>query len=381
MKSADVTSAEVGDTVTYTFTVSHATRSDGTPVSAITVIDDIAGAATLDTQTGGDTDTLLETGETWTYTATYTVLATDPDPLVNTVTVEGTDEDNDPVTATDNHSLPIGAPIIEVVKTADVMSAEVGDTVIYTFTVSHASSSDGTPVSAITVDDDIAGAATLDTQTGGDTDPLLETGETWTYTATYTVLATDPDPLVNTVTVEGTDEDNDPVTATDNHSLPIGAPVIEVVKTADVNVRRSRRHRHVHVHRLPRFSSDGTPVSAITVIDDIAGAATLDTQTGGDTDPLLEAGETWTYTATYTVLATDPDPLVNTVTVEGTDEDGDPVTATDNHSLPIGAPVIQVVKTADVMIRRSRRRPLRTRSPSPTRHLRQHTGVRDHRRR
>ena len=74
-------------------------------------------------------------------------------------------------------------------------------------------------------------------------------------------------------------------------------------------------------------------MSAITVVDDIAGAATLDTQTGGDTDPLLETGETWTYTATYTVLATDPDPLVNTVTVEGTDEDNDPVTATDNHSL------------------------------------------------
>ncbi len=35
------------------------------------------------------------------------------------------------------------------------------------------------------------------------------------------------------------------------------------------------------------------------------------------------------------MLPTDPDPLINTVTVEGLDSDGDTITATDTHTLPI----------------------------------------------
>ncbi len=279
------------------------------------------------------------------------MLPSDPDPLVNTVTVEGLDSDGDTITATDTHTLPIVVtPAIEVVKTANVSQAHVGDDVTYTFTITHGLFSDGTPISDVTVTDDITGTATLATQTGGDLDLNLETGETWTYTATYTVLSSDPDPLVNTVTVEGLDSDGDTITATDTHTLPIVVtPAIEVVKTANVS--------QAHVGDTVTYTftithadtSDGTPITGLTVTDDIADAATLDTQTGGDLDLNLETGETWTYTATYTVLPTDPDPLVNTVTVEGLDSDGDTITATDTHTLPIVVtPVLDVVKTANV---------------------------------
>ena len=36
-----------------------------------------------------------------------------------------------------------------------------------------------------------------------------------------------------------------------------------------------------------------------------------------DGDDLLEVGETWVYTASYTVQASDPDPLINTAVVTG----------------------------------------------------------------
>ena len=306
-------SAEVGDTVTYTFAVSHATGSDGTPVSAITVVDDIAGTATLDTQTGGDTDLLLEAGETWTYTTTYTVLATDPDPLVNTVTVEGTDEDNDPVTATDNHSLPIGAPVIEVVKTADVKSAEVGDTVTYTFTVSHATASDGTPVSAITVIDDIAGAATLDTQTGGDTDHCSKQAKP----------GPTPPPTPSsqpTPTHSSTSSPSKEPTKTTTRSPP---PTTTASPSAHPHPGRQNRRREpaeVGDTVTYTFTVSHAGIGQHTGLGDHSGRRHRRRRDARHPNrwrhrPLLEAGETWTYTATYTVFATDPDPLVNTVDV------------------------------------------------------------------
>ena len=52
----------------------------------------------------------------------------------------------------------------------------------------------------------------------------------------------------------------------------------------------------------------------MSVTDSLAGPATL--VSGDDGDNILEAGETWTYTATHTVQPGDPDPLANTATAK-----------------------------------------------------------------
>ena len=83
MKSGPET-ALVGDPITYMFNV---TNTGNVPLSNVTVVDDVAGAATYQS---GDTnaDSKLDVSETWTFTAAWTVAAT-PDPLVNTVTASG----------------------------------------------------------------------------------------------------------------------------------------------------------------------------------------------------------------------------------------------------------------------------------------------------
>ena len=333
-------SADVGEVVIYTFDVSHAPASDGSPVSVATVTDDIAGPAAY--VAGDDGDGLLEGGETWTYEATYTIQATDPNPLVNTVTVAATDPEGDAIGATDSHTTGVVFnAALEVVKSGPSTGA-VGETISYGFALSHAPASDGTPVTVSSITDDIAGAAAY--VGGDDGDGLLEGGETWTYEATYTIQATDPDPLVNTVTVAAQDAIGDPLSATDSHSLDVGfSPVMSVVKTGPASAVIGDDVLFTFViEHAP--TSDGSPVAITSVDDDVAGAGAY--VGGDDGDGLLESGETWTYETTYTIQAVDPDPLVNTVTVTGTDTEGDVLTATDSHSLDVLNGGIDIQKTA-----------------------------------
>jgi hypothetical protein len=92
------------------------------------------------------------------------------------------------------------APLLEITKDGPG-TADVGQAVVYTFSVSHGPSSDGSPVGNVSVTDDKAGAATR--ASGDDGDNLLEAGETWVYTVSYTIQPTDPDPLLNTASVAG----------------------------------------------------------------------------------------------------------------------------------------------------------------------------------
>ena len=332
--------------MTYVFTVTHALDSDNSPISNVTILDDVAGIPTL---VSGDTgnDGILESGETWVYTASYTLSLADPDPLTNEVTVSGEDLDGETVgPVTDQHSLSIEYnPTLAVTKTGP-SSAQIGETVTYVFTVTHGLDSDNSPISNTTILDDLAGIPTL---VSGDTNlnNELDGGETWVYTASHTLSLADPDPLTNEVTVSGEDLDGETVgPVTDQHSLNIEyEPMLAVTKTGPSSGTLGETVTYIFTvtHAL---DSDNSPISNITILDDVAGTPTL---VSGDTgsDGLLEGGETWVYTARPTLSLSDPDPLTNEVTVSGEDLDGETVgPVTDQHSLNIEyEPTLAVTKT------------------------------------
>jgi hypothetical protein len=326
------TTARVGDTVIYTYRVSHDEASSGWPVSDITVSDNVAGEARY---VRGDTDgdEKLDASEIWTYTASYTIQPDDPDPLVNIVTVDGEAPGRKPVTATDTHRIDVEFnPVLKIHKDGP-STAELDETVVYTFTVSHDEMSDGSPISDITVSDDFAGPVI---PVGGDENgnDQLDRDEIWVYTAPHTIQFTDPDPLVNMVTAEGEDRDGDSVAATDSHSIDIEyAPVLDIDKdgpsTANLNEIVVYTFMVSHAD-----TSDGSPVGNLNVSDDIADPVI---SIGGDENDnnQLDKSETWVYTASYTVPSTsDCNTIVNNiVTVVGQDRDNDAITATDTHSL------------------------------------------------
>ena len=324
--------AEIGDTVTYTFTVTHIPASDGSPVTIGTVTDDVAGAASF---VSGDTNgnALLDGGESWVYEATHVVTATDPDPILNTVTVTASDEDGDDLPdSTDDHSTDIDhLPVIVVVKTGPAV-AVAGDTVTYTFTVSHDPTSDGTPVSNLTVSDDVAGAAAY--VSGDDGDGLLEAGETWTFEATYTIQATDPDPLVNTGTATGDDEDGDPVTDDDTHTTDVIDPAIQIEKTPDAQTILTGSAANFTIVVTNTGDADLTDVEVTDAL-----ASDCDNVIGD-----LAASASTSYTCSLSNVTAD---FTNVASVEGAHAAGGTVTDSDDADVTVIDPAIQIEKTPD----------------------------------
>jgi len=200
--------AHVGDTITYTFAVSLAAGS--VSLTNITVTDPICSATpTLGTKTGGDQDTTLETGETWNFSCTHVVTASDPDPLPNTVTATGIGP-NGQVSDTDTHSVDIIHPAIQIVKTARPTSVGPGETVTYTFKVTN--TGDVTLFDVKVTDNKLGNICTI---------AQLDVGETETCTADFTASSDFGGPLDNVGKAKGHDVTGFSVEDTDRASIDV----------------------------------------------------------------------------------------------------------------------------------------------------------------
>ena len=123
---------------------------------------------------------------------------------------------------TDIDALPL-APAIAIQKSGP-SQAYVGEEVTYTFSVTNDNvSGDGSPILNVSVTDNIVGSATY---VSGDTkeNSALDVGETWFFEATYTIQASDADPLINIGTVTGEDGEGDTVTDNDSHITDLVLP-------------------------------------------------------------------------------------------------------------------------------------------------------------
>ncbi|MCB0164945.1 MAG: DUF11 domain-containing protein [Anaerolineae bacterium] len=239
IKSGPAT-ASVGQTVVFSFTVSHAPTSDRTPIHNITVIDNFAGSATR--ISGDDGDDLLEDGESWLYTVPYTIKPNTPNPLINIGLVSGKDTEGATIVATDTHQTDLSNfnPVLFVAKDGPA-AARIGQTTIYTITVLNfvkmnqltaldinidltllatIEPGDGAPISITSIFDDVAGTPLLirgDTNLNG----KLDGGEAWIYRASHVIAESDQDPLINTVTVNGRDPEDDLLSKATSHSTDL----------------------------------------------------------------------------------------------------------------------------------------------------------------
>jgi hypothetical protein len=309
------TLSKVGDDVDYTITLSNNSSAD-TPAMICTAEDTLLGTVFSGTLPLGDT--VINTSRT--------VLGTDPDPLENTVTLTcSPDGFPNVLEDSDSHSVNLFQPAIAVDKTGDTLS-KVGDDVHYTITLSN-NSSDDTPDMVCTAEDTLLGKIF---------DDVLPLGDT-VLTPTYTVQAGDPDPLVNEVTLTCSPDGFDNVLEeSDDHSTNLFQPAIDVTKTGDT---LSKVGDDVHYTiTLSNDSSADTPALDCTAVDTVLGSLF---------DGILPLGDT-VLTPTYTVQASDPDPLENTVTLTCS-PDGFPnvLEKSDTHSVNLFQPSVTIDKDGD----------------------------------
>jgi len=323
-KQANVNTANIGDTITYTYTV---TNTGDVILTWITVMDDVLGSITLGTTT-------LSPGQTTQGTATHTVVEGDlPGPIVNNATATGTPPVGSNVTNTDTETVSLNyTACIHIVKQANVHTASVGQTITYTYNVTNCGS---VTLTGVTVVDDILGSISLGTTT-------LAPGGSTTGTATYTVVNVDlPGPIVNIATATGTPPTGGTVTDTDTETVTI-------TYTAYINIDKQANVATATIGQTITYTYTVTncgdvTLTGVTVVDDKLGSITLGTTT-------LSPGQTTQGTATHTVTAGDlPGPIVNTATATGATPTGGTVTDTDTTSVSLTYnPCINIDKQANV---------------------------------
>jgi uncharacterized repeat protein (TIGR01451 family) len=323
-KTGDVTLAHVGDTVTYTVTV---TNTGDSTLHDVYVTDDVTGQTYYKVDdTGSDT---LTPAATWTFSYTYTILETDPDPLVNTATAYGTDPFGTVVTDEDTHTVEILNPDIEVIKSASPTVIHNGDSVTYTYTVENT----GDCTLTVSVSDDQLGDLTADFEAANSGSDVLDAGDSVTFTVTTDIYVD----TVNIVTATGTDELGLDVTDTASASVDVLNPDIEVTKSASPTVI----HSGDSVTYTYTVENTGDCTLTVTVSDDKLGDLTNNFEIANGGSDVLGAGDSVTFTVTTTIT----EDTTNVVTATGTDELGLDVTDTASASVDVLNPDIEVTKS------------------------------------
>ena len=179
LKSADAFAA-VGDTVTYMIRVYNPSDFD---LSHINVTDPLLQFnATIPFLAAGN-----ETGVT--YTLPRVVLESDPNPLVNTVSVEAVDSEGVYSTASTQAKTTIIARLVEIEKSGPEFAHEC-DSIKYMIKVTNVA---GFAIANVTVKDEMLGFGWM-----GD----LAAGEVNVFNLTVVVPKDAPDPLTNTAMVD-----------------------------------------------------------------------------------------------------------------------------------------------------------------------------------
>ncbi|MGH2641523.1 MAG: DUF7507 domain-containing protein [Actinomycetota bacterium] len=186
LRKGGPTLAHVGDTVTYSFSVTNTGGIDLTDIELTDARCDTTPERTDD----GNGDAVLAVDESWEFTCDHTIAAADGTPVHNEATVTG-DHDGGTVSDTDTHDIDVIHPDIDLEKSASPTSGSAGITIVYTYTVTNTGD---TTLFDISVDDDMVGHV-------GDI-ASLAAGQSSELTFEVTL---GPSPITNVATATGSD--------------------------------------------------------------------------------------------------------------------------------------------------------------------------------
>jgi uncharacterized repeat protein (TIGR01451 family) len=234
------TSAYVGDTLTYEVTVKNTGETPlaltwGDQLSS-TFVDAKCDPGTISGPTGdANSDGKLDTTETWTFTCTHKVTASDADPLVNTVKVTGTDSFHQTVSDHDSTSVDIRHPAIAIDKTGPA-TANAGDLVPFTIVITDTGDTSYSEPDVHLTDALCQAPPSLVTKNGDSSPGTFDPGDKWTYTCSVQTQAGQTS-IHNVALVNATDVGAKAETATDDASTVLAAQVVSPIRVGSAKLR------------------------------------------------------------------------------------------------------------------------------------------------
>ncbi|MGB9929106.1 MAG: DUF7507 domain-containing protein [Methanosarcina sp.] len=310
--SANVTKA--GDLITYRININN---NGNSVLTNVTVNDSLVNLTRyVESKT---TNGILEVGENWTYNASYIVKQADinsngnGDGLIeNIVTVDcdqlEPESDNESVAIAQNANYTIEKTVIDVAgnePTANI--TKTGDLVTYQINVSNAGNTELTNINVTDSLIKLNGPAE-----SANADRVLEVGEVWTYTGTYTVTQTDINSrgngdgvINNTATVDCDQLDpktDDAQVQIDNKSAySIDKKVLDIAgKGQSANITKTGE---IIGYSAVVHNEGNVDLTNVTVQDSLIKLiGPFESKT---TDKILEVGENWTYNGNYSVTQQD----------------------------------------------------------------------------
>jgi uncharacterized repeat protein (TIGR01451 family) len=314
-KIANVSTANMGETITYTY---YITNAGNITLTNITLTDNLLGSITPATTTLGPTAST---------TGTATTLVTEadlPGPITNTATVTGTYLASNFTTATTTETVAITyTTLITVDKIAASsagLPANIGDTITYTYRITNSGT---VTLSSITLNDDRLGSIAVVSTT-------LMPGQSTEVTRTIVTESHLPGPITNTATVTGTNILSETTTATDTVIVPITYTTLITVDKIAVSSAGLPANIGDTITYTYRITNTGTvTLSSITLTDDQLGPITVSPST-------LVPGQSISVTRSIVITESHlPGPITNTATVTGTNLLSENDVASDTVIVPI----------------------------------------------
>jgi uncharacterized repeat protein (TIGR01451 family)/LPXTG-motif cell wall-anchored protein len=358
-KTASVGSVpEPGGPVTYTVAIANTSAADAVTIGSIT--DAVAGGSPF--AAGGTCPALVGTtlavGGSATCTFTLDVSGNAGATVPDTVVVSGTDDDDAAVSASDSAVVDVVdvASSLVVTKTPSVDSLpEPGGDVTYAVTIENTSPAD--PVVITTITDAVGGGAPF--AVAGTCDDLvgttLEPGASASCTFTLPVAGDADDAIVDTVTVTGTDDEQQPVSGSDSAVVDITdvAPSGTVTKTTSTPTVPEPGGSVTFTASVTN-TSVAEPATVTAIVDLVDGTSVDVTAVGGivtattcATGTVLDPGATYSCTFTLAISGANAgDVIVDQVSFSLADDDGGVVTPTDTETVAVTdvLPSISVTK-------------------------------------
>ncbi|WP_020410537.1 DUF7507 domain-containing protein [Hahella ganghwensis] len=314
---------EPGGQVTFSVTINNTSAASSDPITINSLIDNIHGD--LNGQGTCMSGATIAPGQSYSCEFTANVSGNSGDSETDTVTASGTDDEGNPVSASDSATvIVLNVPSdINMTKTAlPVQVYEPGGNVTYTYTITNTSVVDTVTINVLT--DDKLGD--LNGQGDCSVPQEIVPGGTYTCSVTTIVSGNANTSITNVVTATGVDDDNDPVSAMSDATVNIEntPPAASITKSAIMAL--------VTYEVTVTNDSDAESLTVSSLMDDMFGDITM---IQGDVysttcsvpqvlQPATQAGDS--YTCTFDALV-DTATHTNTVTATVEDDDGSaPVT-------------------------------------------------------